>query len=94
MLKDSTGDFSKVRTLQQLCQLNPPPQHRPSVWAAGRMAQVEVLKSLGQWLVLTVGQTCVSSATVSEVQRSLEPGPHTEANLGSSDEEYHQRRGL
>lgn len=26
LLKDVTGDFSKVRTLQELCQLNPPPQ--------------------------------------------------------------------
>lgn len=47
---------------------------------------------LDQWLMLAVEQIYVSSATSPEVQRSLEPGPHTEASLRSSADEYHQHR--
>lgn len=57
---------------------------KPCSVAGWQDGTVGGLKGLGQWRVLTDGQACVNPATVPEVQRSLEPEPHSEANLKSS----------
>lgn len=51
------------------------------LWRARRIALMDVLETIGQWLSLTGGPLRVWWQTVTEVPRSLRPGPHTVSSL-------------